>query len=120
MRKKHFVMPRSPQARKAGVKTSKGTLKFGETGGMWVDPDIANEIEHTDGLKGTREVWTHEDVRTNHEMTYKPDGVHGYFFGPTAAFANAWDEFQERRRLKENGIQPKSTSKRRSRGTRKD
>lgn len=80
-KKKHIVMARSEAAMKKGVKTSKGVLPFRGKSMMYVDDDVADEIDKTDGLKGTQDVWIHEDPRLNWTERYKPDGVHSYFFG---------------------------------------
>lgn len=80
-KKKHVVMARSEAAMKKGVRTSKGTLSFKGQSAMYVDDDVADEIDKTDGLKGTQDVWIHEDPIRSWNERYKPDGVHSYFFG---------------------------------------
>lgn len=80
-KKKHVVMARSDAAMKKGVRTSKGTLSFKGQSAMYVDDDVADEIDKTDGLKGTQDVWIHEDPIRTWTERYKPDGVHSYFFG---------------------------------------
>lgn len=97
--KKHVVMARDTRVAQEGVQTSQGTLKFNEHGSAYVDADIANEIEHTQGLKGTGEVWTHEDPVGNWMTTYKADGVHSYFFGvPSKAYEKGWEHIFGKKR----------------------
>ena len=100
-KKKHVVMARTDHARKNGVRTSKGTLSFKGKPMMYVDDDVADEIQKTDGLKGTGDVWVHEDPRRNHVERYKPDGVHSYFYGASGRYADAWEEFEKRRKRKQ-------------------
>lgn len=100
MAKRHVVMARTERARKEGVKTSKGVLSFKGKSMMTVDDDVANEIDKTDGLKGTGDVWVHEDPRRNWVERYKPDGVHSYFYGASKRYASAWDDFEKRRKDK--------------------
>lgn len=100
--KKTFVMARTPQAMEQGIQTSKGTLSFRGKSGMHInDPGLASEIEQTVGLKGSGDVWTHEDPVYSHQSTYKADGVHGYIFGPTSSYAKAWEEFEARRKARQ-------------------
>lgn len=61
MAKKHLVVPRTEAAMKNGIQTSKGRLDFGKQTGVWVDNDIASEIDTESGLKGKGDVWVHED-----------------------------------------------------------
>ena len=98
--KKHVVMARSASAKRNGVKTSKGTLSFNGKPMMYVDDDVADEIDKTDGLKGTGDVWVHEDPRRNWSERYKPDGVHSYFYGASKKYASAWKDFEKRRKDK--------------------
>lgn len=100
MAKKHIVMARSERAMKKGVKTSKGTLSFKGKPMMTVSDDIADEIDKTDGLKGNGDVWVHEDPRRNWSERYKPDGVHSYFYGASSNYADAWKDFERRRKRK--------------------
>lgn len=99
-KKKHIVMARSEQAMRNGVRTSKGTLSFKGKSMMSVSDDIAEEINQTDGLKGTGDVWVHEDPVRNHAERYKPDGVHSYFYGASSKYADAWKDFERRRKRK--------------------
>lgn len=99
-KRKHIVVPRSEKAMKDGVRTSKGVLPFKGKSMMYVDDDLADEIDKTDGLKGTKDVWVHEDPRLNWSERYKPDGVHSYFFGASRKYADAWEEFEKRRKRK--------------------
>jgi|SRR3990172_6130072 len=96
-KKKHLVMARTPEAMKKGVQTSKGTLSFQGKSGMIVNDDVVDEIEKTQGLKGTGDVWTMEDQRYTHDSHYKADGVHSYIFGATSRYAAAWEAFERRR-----------------------
>lgn len=98
-KKKHIVVPRTERALREGVTTSKGKLKFNGRQMIAVDEDIANEIEKTDGLKGTQDVWTHEDPRRNWSERYKADGIHSFFFGSSPRYSDAWDEFIRRRKI---------------------
>jgi hypothetical protein len=77
MTKQHMVMPRTKTIKK--IQTSKGEVDV-SNGPAWVEESIANEIESTVGLKGTGDVWTHEDPRLNWDRRYKREG-HTYFFG---------------------------------------
>ena len=98
MTKKHVVMARTEKARKEGVVTSKGKLSFKGKPMMYVDDDIADEIDKTQGLKGNQDVWVHEDPRLNWSTRYKPDGVHSYFYGASRNYASAWEDFERRRK----------------------
>lgn len=89
-KKKHVVMARSDAAMKKGVRTSKGTLSFKGQSAMYVDDDVADEIDKTDGLKGTQDVWIHEDPIRTWTERYKPDGVHSYFFGQQRQVVWVW------------------------------
>lgn len=101
-KKKHIVMARSEAAMKKGVMTSKGRLSFKGQSMMTVDDDIADEIDKTDGLKGTQDVWVHEDPRRNWTERYKSDGVHSYFWGGgSRKYAEGYDRiFKKRKRNK--------------------
>ena len=81
MPKKHVVMARTPEIMKDGIPTSQGHLHFGGKATALVDASIANEIESEQGLKGTGEVWTHEDPRGNWMDRFKTLSGHKYFFG---------------------------------------
>ena len=96
MNKKHIVVARTRKAIDDGVTTGKGHLDFKGKSMMYVDDDIAEEINQTQGLKGDGDVWVHEDPRLNWKTRYK-DGVHSFFFGPSKSYANAWEEFEKRR-----------------------
>jgi len=104
-RKKAFlVMPRTKAAVENGLQTGRGTLSFkGKTSMMVGDESLAAEIDSQHGLKATGEVWVAEDQRG--ESFLRDDGregygVHRYFWGNSSHFANAWDNFEKRRKDK--------------------
>ena len=97
-KKRHIVMPRTTRIQKEGIVTSKGKLSFKDKTMMYVGDDIADEIDQTQGLKGTGDVWVHEDPRLNWTERYKADGVHSFFFGATNRYADAWEAFEKRRK----------------------
>ena len=100
-KKKHIVVARTQEAIDKGVDTSKGHLDFKGQTMLYVDDDsIADEIDHTSGLKGNQDVWTHEDPRLNWTERYKADGVHSYIWGASPSFSRAWDDFEQRRKDK--------------------
>lgn len=113
-KKKHIVMARSEKAIQDGVVTSKGKLDFKGKSMMSVDADIANEIEYNQGLRGTGDVWTHEDPRRNWSETYKADGVHSFFFGSSPRYRVAWDEFEERRKARRHAAKRRKVSNKES------
>jgi len=81
MPKKHVVMARTPEIMKEGLETSQGHLHFGNKATMLVDEGVAGEIEHNQGLKGTGDVWTHEDPKGNWYDRFNKLSGHKYFFG---------------------------------------
>ena len=81
MSKKHLVVARTGEAQDKGVETSKGHLSFNGQSSMMVEESIANEIEHNQGLKGSGDVWTHEDPRHNWENRFGGGDLHRFFFG---------------------------------------
>lgn len=93
-------MARTEKVVKDGVITSKGKLDFKGKSMLYVDDDVADEIDQTQGLKGNQDVWVHEDPRLNHTERYKADGVHSYIFGATTSYSRAWDNFEKRRKDK--------------------
>lgn len=104
-KKAYLVMPRNTETVKNGLKTSKGTLKFGEgkTSMMIGDEALANEIDTEHGLKGKGDVWVAQDNRA--ESFLRDDGVEGrgvhrYFWGASPKYHNAWMEFEARRKDK--------------------
>lgn len=84
--KKYIVVPRTTAAMKDGLKTSKGRMSFNGKTGKIVDASMASEIDSEHGLKGSGEVWVHEDENyTWHErnggMTDgRNRGIHHYTF----------------------------------------
>lgn len=101
MAKKHVVMARTPGVVEKGITTSKGKLDFKGKSMMYVDDDLADEIDQTQGLKGNQDVWVHEDPRLNWKTKYKANGIHSYFFGMTTAYSKAWDAFEKRRKKRQ-------------------
>lgn len=103
MAKKKSVMiaARNARVQKEGLKTSKGTIDFKGKSMLHIgDPALAQEIDSEYGLKAKGDIWALQDERHEQHINYKEDGVHGYFFGPSKKFANAWDEFEKRRKDK--------------------
>lgn len=98
-------MSRNTSVLEKGLKTEKGKLKFkkGASSMMIGDEGLANEIDKVHGLKGSGDVWVHEDPRS--ESFLRDDGregrgIHRYFWGASPRYANAWDEFEKRRKDK--------------------
>ena len=107
--KKHVVMARMPNVIENGLETSKGHLDFKGKSMVHVDGDIADEIDQTQGLKGSGEVWVHEDPILNHTERYHENtsvkegtvmSLHSYIFGPSRSYSNAWEAFEKRRKDK--------------------
>lgn len=124
-KKAYLVMPRTTQIAESGLKTGKGTLKFkgGKTSMMVGDEALAKEIDTQHGLKGTGDVWVAEDQRA--ESFLRDDGpvgvgVHRYFWGQSQRYANAWDEFEKRRKDKSKVRNAQATRKRGGRYEKKD
>ena len=103
--KRYMVVPRTPEAQEKGVETGMGHRNFAGNK-LWVsDPVIAHEIDQSVGLKGSKQVWVHEDPGLEfHEKHDGSDGhnreIHFYTFGPTETYSKAWDEFEKRRKDK--------------------
>lgn len=127
-KKAFMVMSRNPNVLKSGLKTDKGNLTFkeGKTAMFVGDAALANEIDKVHGLKGTGDVWVHEDPQA--EPFLRDDGregmgVHKYHWGVSAKYAAAWDAFEKRRKDKEenqneeNVEQPETTQARKGQGT---
>lgn len=115
-KKAYLVMSRNEKVLDSGLKTDKGNLKFkkGKTSMIVGDSALANEIDKVHGLKGTGDVWVHEDPQS--EPFLRDDGaqgmgVHKYFWGASKGFANAWEEFEKRRKDKneKNNEHPETT-----------
>jgi hypothetical protein len=115
-KKAYLVMSRNTNVLDAGLKTDKGHLKFkkGKTSMMVSDPALANEIDKVHGLKGSGDVWVHEDPQA--EPFLRDDGrigmgIHKYFWGASPRYSIAWEEFEKRRKAKneKNVEQPKAT-----------
>lgn len=85
-KKKYIVVPRTTSAMDNGLATSKGNFSFNGKTAKIVDSSLASEIDHQHGLKGSGDVWVHEDENyTWHErndgMTNGRDyGIHRYTF----------------------------------------
>jgi len=118
-KKAYLVMSRNADVLDKGLKTDKGNLKFkkGKTSMMVSDPALANEIDKVHGLKGTGDVWVHEDPQA--EPYLRDDGaigmgIHKYFWGASPRYSSAWEEFEKRRKDKneKNVEQPKAAETR--------
>jgi hypothetical protein len=88
---------------KNGLATGKGNLTFknGKSSMLISDESLAKEVDTQHGLKGTGDVWVAEDQRA--ESFLRDDGqngVHRYFWGATPRYANAWEQFEKRRKDK--------------------
>jgi len=85
-KRKHIVVPRSESVLLDGIKTSKGKLDFKGKTAMWVDDDLASEINTQHGEKGSNDLWVCEDERLGwHEMNDRDTdgnnrGIHHYTF----------------------------------------
>lgn len=99
-----LIMARNERVMRQGIKTSKGTLKFNGASGMHVsDPGLVAEIESTVGLKGSGDVWTHQDEMLEHHKTYKEGRVHSYFFGPqnSPEVNEFWERYEKKKKAKQ-------------------
>jgi hypothetical protein len=103
-KKAYLVVPRNTQTAQNGLPTGKGILDFkGKTSMTICDESLANEVDSQHGLKNTGDVWVAEDQRG--ESFLRDDGpvgvgVHRYFWGASPRFANAWENFEKRRKDK--------------------
>ena len=85
-KKKYIVVPRTQSAMVDGVDTPRGKVTFGGKTAKVVDESMAKDLDQTHGLKGTGDVWVHEDENyTWHErndgMTDGRNyGIHKYTF----------------------------------------
>lgn len=85
-KKKYIVVPRTTSTMTSGLQTSKGKLDFKDKTGMYVDSDLASEIDTHHGEHGSNDVWVCEDERLswherNDSMTDgKNAGIHHYTF----------------------------------------
>jgi hypothetical protein len=108
-KKSYLVMSRVPKVLDTGLMTGKGKLKFkeGKTAMFIGDKALADEIDTVHGLKGSGDVWVHEDPQS--EPYLRDDGAigkgtHKYFWGATSRFANAWEAFEKRRKDKKKKV----------------
>ena len=115
-KKAYLVMSRNKNVLETGLKTDKGNLKFkdGKTSMFVGDAALANEIDKVHGLKGSGDVWVHEDPQS--EPFLRDDGangmgVHKYFWGASPRYSNAWEEFEKRRKDKKKLPEKKKTKK---------
>ena len=104
-KKAHLVMSRNAGVLETGIKTGKGTLKFqkGKTAMFVSDPELVKEIDQTSGLKGSGDVWVAQDERAEsflRDDSAEGRGIHRYFWGASPKYANAWEEFEKRRKDK--------------------
>ncbi len=104
-KKSYLVMSRNTGVVDKGLQTGKGRLRFknGKTSMFVGDKALADEIDSIHGLKGSGDVWVHEDPQS--EPFLRDDGivgkgVHRYFWGASSRFASAWEEFEKRRKDK--------------------
>jgi len=85
-KKKFIVVPRTEKAVLDGLDTSKGKFGFGGKTARIVDQSTANEIDSQHGLKGSGDVWVHEDENLawheHHEAGTdgRKLGIHHYTF----------------------------------------
>lgn len=102
-----MVVPRTKEAKIRGFNAGRGRRRFSKRGAMFVsDASEAEEIDRTVGLKGSKEVWVHEDPM--YEWHLHNDGstsgqnieTHGYTFGASRRYADAWEAFERRRKDK--------------------
>jgi len=109
--KRFVVKPRNVRVAKQGLATAKGIIGFdGKTQKILTDESLAREIDTEHGLSGKRDVYVYEDERLEwHDANNKDtDGIdrlsggHRYFFGTSANFSKAWDEFEKRRKDKQH------------------
>lgn len=74
MAKKRFmVVPRTQSAMMNGLDTTKGKFGFNGKTARIVDESLASEIDTQHGLKGSGDVWVHQDE--NLEWHEKNDGL---------------------------------------------
>lgn len=104
-KKAYMVMARDPKVLETGLTTGKGKLKFkkGQNSMMIGDEALANEVDQIQGLKGSGDVWVHEDQRAEsflRDEGREGAGVHRYFWGASPKYHNAWIEFEKRRKDK--------------------
>ena len=114
-KKAFLVMSRNSRVLDTGLDTGlkSGKLKFknGKQSMFIGDEALAAEIDREHGLKGTGDVWVHEDPRS--EPFLRDDGAaglgtHRYFWGGSSRFSKAWEEFEKRRKdLKKDQKDPK-------------
>ena len=104
-KKAYLVMSRNTNVLDTGLQTDKGKLKFksGKNSMMISDSALADEIDKVHGLKGSGDVWVHEDPQT--EPFLRDDGaqgrgVHKYFWGASPRYSSAWEAFEKRRKDK--------------------
>lgn len=104
-----MVVPRTGEAKIKGLDTGKGHRSFKKRGAFFIsDPAEAEEIDMRYGLKGRKQaadVWVHEDPM--YEWHLHNDGsnganhdIHRNFHGPNKKFADAWEQFEKRRKDK--------------------
>jgi hypothetical protein len=94
MAKKRFQVIKATTREIPGVMVGGRVKKFKRNGTFETDdPGEAKEIDKVLGEKGTGEVVVTEDI-------VKETG-HTYTFGASKKFADAWDEFEKRRKRKE-------------------
>ncbi len=123
-KKSYLVMSRNPGVLETGLKIGKGKLKFknGKNSMFIGDEALAREVDVIHGLKGSGDVWVHEDPQS--QPFLRDDGaigagVHRYFWGASPRYASAWEEFEKRRKDKqdeEGNEQTETTKTRKGKG----
>ena len=102
-----MVVPRTKEAKILGFDAGRGRRRFGKKSALFVSSEAeAQEIDTTVGLKGSKDVWVHEDPM--YEWHLHNDGstngqnidTHHYTFGASRRYANAWEAFERRRKDK--------------------
>lgn len=106
--KRYIVVPRSESVMLNGIQTGKRKINFGKQTAKWVsDPEEAREIDQQYGLKGSGDVWVHQDENLEwHEdngghTDGRNKGTHHFTFGPQTS--KAAEEFWERYEKKKAG-----------------
>ena len=100
-KKKYVVMAREGDVTINGLDVGSRHINFNGKSGLLVsDPALANDIDKVHGLKGSGKVWVEEDSKTSHIMAYRPDGVHGYFFGsPNKRYRDNYERIFSKKRV---------------------
>lgn len=93
--KRYMVLPRTQGIMKEGIKVNGKTRSFKGKTAMYVkDKGEADEINQTVGMKGTTEVYVHEDEKVERfvrDDAVQGRGIHHYHFGYNKNYADAWE-----------------------------